>query len=194
MLRFGDYEFKIAETVEELDQVHGLNYRTFVQEIHQHEDSGSGVLVDKFHRKNSYIIGLRDNRLIGMISFHDQPPFSVADRLADASILASPGMKPIEVRLLAVDPEERNSVATIALVWCLYQHVVQRGYTHLLISGVAEQENLYTHIGFVPMGPPVGTGRACYIPMWGTLERIGESMGRIRHLWAKRLERQASAR
>lgn len=193
MLRVGPYEFKLAETPEELEQVHRLNYQTFVQEIHQHPDSGSGVLVDKFHRKNSYLIGLREGRLIAMLSYHDQPPFSVVDRMPDPAVLAEQGVRPLEVRLLAIEPGERQSTVVGALMWCLLQNAKANGHTHFVISGVVEQKDFYTHMGFETLGPPVGQGRACYIPMWATLDRVGESLERTLMLWARRMERQGKS-
>src|SRR5947208_15947168 len=67
MLRLGRYRFKLAETAAEFEQVHRLNYRTFVREIPQHADSGDGSLVDKFHDKNTYILALRDDQIVGMM-------------------------------------------------------------------------------------------------------------------------------
>src|SRR5262249_21393962 len=77
------YFLKRALTTEKNKQTHRLNYRTFVTEIPQHHDTGDGRLVDKFHAKNIYFIAMRRDRVVGMISLHDQPPFSVADRLPD---------------------------------------------------------------------------------------------------------------
>src|SRR5438552_4152975 len=68
MFRVGRYTFKRAETAAEVEQVHALNYRTFVQEIPQHPDPGDGRLVDKFHPKNGYFVALRTGRVVGMIS------------------------------------------------------------------------------------------------------------------------------
>src|SRR5260221_6963241 len=99
--QLGRYHFKRAETLAEMEQVHRLNYRTFVKEIHQHPDNGEGRLVDKFHEWNTYFLALLDDRLIGMLSVHDRPPFSIESRLADRSVIQQPGMRPLEVRLLA---------------------------------------------------------------------------------------------
>ena len=117
MLQVGDYVFKRAETGEEFEQIHRLNYRTFVSEIPQHQDPGNGLLVDKFHDKNAYFIALQDDQVVGMVSVHDQPPFSVADRLSDPAILQRPDVRPLEVRLLAVEPSRRNSTVFFGLVW-----------------------------------------------------------------------------
>ena len=81
MLQVGRYVFKCADTDAEFEQIHRLNYQTFVTEIPQHADTGAGLLVDKFHNKNAYFVVLKDNRVVGMVSGHDQAPFSVAERL-----------------------------------------------------------------------------------------------------------------
>src|ERR1044071_5251678 len=43
--RIGPYTFKAADTEDEIEQVHRLNYATFVREIPQHADPGDGRLV-----------------------------------------------------------------------------------------------------------------------------------------------------
>ena len=183
------YRFKRAETSHELDQVHRLNYRTFVAEIPQHSDSGNGLLVDKFHSKNCYFIALEQNNVIGMVSVHDQAPFSVADRLSDPSILQLPGCKPLEVRLLAVEPEKRNTTVVLGLMICLYEYVIKQGYTHMYISGFADRLPLYQQIGFEPLGPAVRCGEAHFVPMVVTPATITEKKQRTLQLWARHIQK-----
>src|SRR5207248_1582164 len=77
-------------------------------------------------------------RLVGMLCAHDRPPFSVAGRMPDPERLADPGVRPLEVRLLAVEPEERHTGVFAGLIWSLYQFA-RRGHSHLVISGVENQ-------------------------------------------------------
>src|SRR5580704_6463006 len=165
MLQVGRYVFKCADAKHEFEQIHRLNYQTFVGEIPQHADNGAGALVDKFHGKSAYFIVLKDNRIVGMLSAHDQPPFSVAERLDDPGILTRPGTRPLEVRLLAVEPEERRSSVFFGLIYTLYRHAVRNGHTHLFISGVEERLDLYERLGFNSLGPAVQSGQASFIPM-----------------------------
>jgi aspartate aminotransferase-like enzyme len=183
MLKVGQYVFKRAETRQEFEQVHRLNYRTFVDEIPQHPDTGNGILVDKFHSKNAYLIVLRDSRVVGMVSAHDQPPFSVAERLSDPEILTRPGTRPLEVRLLAIEPGERNSTMFFGLIWSLYEYACTNGYTHLFISGIAERLGLYERLGFVPLGPAVPCGQAAFIPMVLTIGKLPAKTERVKRLW-----------
>lgn len=189
MHRVGPYSFQFAETASDLAQVHRLNYRTFVREIPQHQDTGGDVLVDKFHKKNTYLIAKKGNDVVGMLSAHSEAPFSVESRLPDLSVLTREGMKPVEIRLLAVEPGERQSPVVGGLVYALYQFAMARGFTHFVISGVAEQEDFYRHIGFDPLGPAVGTGRARFIPMIASMSDVDRAMGRSMKLWEKRLAR-----
>ncbi len=190
MLTVGAYRFKPAESPAELEQVHRLNYLTFVREIPQHDDPGTGQLVDSYHEKNQYLICLKDGELVGMVSWNDRPPFSVEKRLPDRQVLATDGVKPVEIRLLAVVPEERSSPVMAGLVWSLYQASAAHGWTHFVISGVVEQLDLYRHLGFEELGPPVGTGRASFVPMWLPVEKLERTMRRPMELWQKRLDRQ----
>ena len=189
MLRVGSYVFKRAETRQEFEQIHQLNFRTFVHEIPQHSDPGTGRLVDKFHEKSAYFIVVREGRVIGMVSSHDQPPFSVADRLADREILERPGMRPLEVRLLALEPDARNSTVFFGLVWSLYEHARSEGYTHLYISGLQEREMLYKRLGFEVLGSPVSSGKASFIPMVLTIGQLPERAQRVKHLWESHMQR-----
>ena len=74
MLQLGKYHFKRAETADEIEQIHRLNYRTFVEEIPQHTAQEPGRLVDKFHAKNTYFVAVSEGSVVGMVCFHDQPP------------------------------------------------------------------------------------------------------------------------
>ncbi len=183
----GRYLFKKAETVEELEQVHQLNYRTFVREIPQHSDPGSGRLIDKFHDKNHYFIALAGDQVIGMVSVHDRPPFSISERLSDPGLISQPGMKPLEVRLLAIDPSARWGKTFAGLLWLVQAHARAGGCTHLLISGVTERERLYARMGFSRLGPPVASGAARFVPMIADLEKFPRNIQRDIERWEKHL-------
>ena len=60
--------FKVATEQEELDRIHELNYRTFVEEIPQHAPNQERMLVDKFHSENTYVICKRGDELLGMVA------------------------------------------------------------------------------------------------------------------------------
>lgn len=194
MLRVGCYTFKRAETRQEFEQIHQLNFRTFVHEIPQHSDPGTGRLVDKFHDKSAYFIVVREGRVVGMVSSHDQPPFSVADRLPDREILERPGMRPLEIRLLALEPDTRNGTVFFGLMWSLYEHARANGYTHLFISGVQERAMLYKRLGFEAIGDPVISGQASFIPMVLTIGQLPERALRVKHLWESHMRRIAPSR
>lgn len=192
MLRVGEYVFKRAETDDEFELIHRLNYQTFVSEIPQHHDPGNGRLVDKFHAKNAYFVALHRGRLVGMISAHDQPPFSIADRLSDPTVLTRPKTRPLEVRLLAVEPGCRNSTAFYGLVYLIYEHAQGNGYTHVYISGVEDRLPLYRQLGFEPLGPAVRCGAAAFVPMVVTTGQLARKHERSIRLWHNRLERAVS--
>ena len=191
MRQLGPYHFKVAETPEEFEQIHRLNYETFVREIPQHEDHGEGQLVDKFHEKNTYLICVKEGKLVGMMCFHDTPPFSAADRMPNPELLSQPGMRPLEVRLMTVIPEERNSPTLSGLVWVLNEHAIQHGHTHFLISSIDSQRELHHHLGFEQLGPDVGPPNARYAPMIATLAQVDAAMGRSIRLLERRMNRSA---
>jgi len=164
-VRLGRYVFKPAGTRDELEQLHRLNHATFVREVPQHAARDDGRLVDKFHDRNLYFVALEGPRVVGMLALHDQPPFSIADKLADASVLQRLGARPLEVRLLAIEPGHRHGAVFAGLGLCVLRHAQRGGYSHLLISGVFKRLRMYERIGFRAIGPAAGSGDARFVPM-----------------------------
>jgi N-acyl amino acid synthase FeeM len=191
--RLGRFQFKRADTPEEMEQVHRLNYRTFVKEIQQHADTGEGRLVDKFHEWNTYFLAILDDRVIGMLSVHDRAPFSVESRLPDPAIIRQPGMRPLEVRLLAIEHDERHGPVLVGLTYVMNYFARENGYTHYLISAVVEQIPLYKHLGFREIGPARGKPGAMFAPMMAPLEQVDANMQRTMVLWEKRAAREVAA-
>jgi aspartate aminotransferase-like enzyme/N-acyl-L-homoserine lactone synthetase len=187
MFKVGHYTFKRAETPQEFEQIHRLNYRTFVSEIPQHVDPGNGHLVDKYHHKNAYFIVVEDGRVIGMVSSHDSPPYSVAERLANPELLNRPGNRPLEVRLLAIEPDKRNTTIFFGLLWCLYKYAQTCGYTHIFISGLRERVRLYRRLGFEALGPAKLGGSAWFVPMVLTVGQLPQRVEHIKRLWESHL-------
>jgi hypothetical protein len=174
------YRFKKAETADELEQVHRLNHSVFASELGQYEERRGGVLVDKFHDKNTYLIALVDDRVIGMISIHGEPPYSVESRLPHPDALAPFG-RCAEVRQLAVEPGHRSGMVITGLFILMFQEA--HAYDAIVISGIVEQAPMYHKFGFEDLGPPVASGDASYIPMAVTKANLQKSGER----WRSRL-------
>jgi aspartate aminotransferase-like enzyme len=165
--------FKVASEDWEIEQIHRLNYRTFVEEIPQHKASPSQRLVDKFHAENTYLICLEEIKLVGMLAVRGNRPFSLDQKLEGLDSFLPGGRTICEIRLLAIEKKFRGSrggqvlAGILALLW---QHGVEKGYDLAIISGTTRQQKLYQHLGFVPFGPLVGSGDAQFQPMYVTLE------------------------
>jgi predicted N-acetyltransferase YhbS len=187
MLQLGKYHFKRAETADEIEQIHRLNYRTFVEEIPQHTAQEPGRLVDKFHAKNTYFVAMTEGSVVGMVCFHDQPPYSVASRLVDPTILEHPPLRRMEVRLLAVEPAHRGGPIMIALLWLALEHA-RRHYDEVYISGVAERVPMYERLGFRALGPAVPDGTAAFVPMRVSFP-LDEAVAKLASLWVSRMNR-----
>ncbi len=165
--------FKSANEDWEFEQIHRLNYKTFVEEIPQHHPSATRRLVDKFHAENTYLIGLQNQKLVGMLAVRGNRPFSLDQKLPDLDVHLPRGRTICEIRLLALEKKFRGArggqilQGILALLW---QHGVEKGYDLAIISGTTRQFRLYQHLGFVPFGPVVGSGDAQFQPMYVTLE------------------------
>jgi aspartate aminotransferase-like enzyme/GNAT superfamily N-acetyltransferase len=174
--------FKIATTPDEFEQIHRLNYQTFAEEIPQHPHNVSGRLVDKFHDENTYIIGLRDGRVIAMIAVRRRRPFSLDSKLPNLDELIPGGRKPVELRLLAVMPAHRSGPVPVQLLHFAARYCLDLGDDSAVISGAVRRMPLYRALGFQPFGPQVGTPEAPYQPMLLTLEAYARASGLRRAL------------
>ena len=162
--------FKTASEDWEFEAIHRLNYKTFVEEIPQHEKSPTHRLVDKFHAQNTYLICLSGRTLAGMLAVRGDRPFSLDQKLENLDSYLPPGRKICEIRLLAVDRKFRGAQVLQGILALLWQHGIERGYDLAIISGTTRQFRLYQHLGFVPFGPAVGSADAQFQPMYVTLE------------------------
>jgi hypothetical protein len=156
------YRFKQAETEAEFEQIFRLNHSVFAAELGQYTAESSERLVDKFHDKNQYVIALEADRVVAMIAIHTQPPYSVAEKLADPRVLDALGSL-AEIRLLAIDPAHRHGTLLRRLFVAVYER--SRGHDAIVISGRVEEQAIYRSLGFRPLGPPVSSGAAEFIPM-----------------------------
>jgi aspartate aminotransferase-like enzyme len=162
--------FKFASEDWEFEQIHRLNYKTFVEEIPQHQRSPTERLVDKFHAENTYLICLSGKKLAGMLAARGNRPFSLDQKLENLDSYLPAGRTICEIRLLAVEKKFRGAQVLQGILALLWQHGIERGYDLAIISGTNRQFRLYQHLGFVPFGPTVGAGDAQFQPMYVTLE------------------------
>ncbi len=110
---------KRATEAGEFFQIHQLNYKTFVEEIPQHQQNTEKILVDKFHNKNQYIVAKRNDKLIGMVCYNLQRPFSLDEKISNLNNYLPEFTNLAEIRLLSVIPEERNT----KVVYRLFKYV-----------------------------------------------------------------------
>lgn len=162
--------FKFATEDWEHELIHRLNYKTFVEEIPQHQASPAQRLVDKFHAENTYLICLSGRKLAGMLAVRGNRPFSLDQKLANLDSYLPAGRKTCEIRLLAVEKKFRGAQVLQGILALLWQHGIEKGYDLAIISGTTRQFKLYQHLGFVPFGPMVGSDEAQFQPMYVTLE------------------------
>lgn len=161
--------YKIATQPSEFEQIKQLNYRTFVEEIPQHEENESRSLTDKFHEENTYVICLKDEKVIGMICVRSNRPFSLDGKIGQIERhLPVKVEKPCEVRLLAVDPKYRNGRAFLGIAQALIRFCLKLGYDAALISGTTREQKLYGQMGFQPFAYLTGSEEAAFQPMYLT--------------------------
>ncbi|MDZ8118053.1 GNAT family N-acetyltransferase [Pontiella agarivorans] len=164
--------YKVAREDWEIEAVDALNYKTFVEEIPQHEANPERKLRDRFHEENTYIICVHEDQrvLAGMIAFRNKRPFSLDKKLENLDSYLPPDRSLCEIRLLAVEEEFRYTRISQGLIATLVQHAIDCGHDLAVISGTVRQIKLYKFLGFISFGPLVGIEKAQYQPMYLTLE------------------------
>jgi len=178
------YTVRIATEADEFEQIHALNYRTFVEEVPQHHPNPERRLVDRFHDENTYIVCKVDEVVVGMISVRDRRPFSVDEKIGPfedhlAPDVASPA-RPCEIRLLAIEPGHRGGRVIFGLLSHLLRLGLERGYDFALMSGRPANMALYSALGFRPFGPLTGSADAPFQPMYATAQLFAMAQGRGR--------------
>lgn len=171
--------FKVADRPCELEQVHALNYRAFVEEIPQHPPNEERRRVDFFHDENTYLVALDGDRLVGMLCARDRRPFSLDRKLDDLDAWLPPHRRPVELRLLVIEPAYRHKHVLVGLFRLGTMRRAAAGWDLAVISATTRQARLYAHIGFEPFGPLVGTPTALFQPMFLRLERFRVTVRRL---------------
>ncbi|WP_068777539.1 aminotransferase class V-fold PLP-dependent enzyme [Paenibacillus sp. FJAT-26967] len=161
--------YKIASTNSEIEQIHRLNYQTFVDEIPQHEPNAECLRVDRFHDENTYLIGKKGEKLVAMLAIRGQRPFSLDEKLGNVdAYLPFKSKNMVEIRLLAVDKQYRNGSAFYGLAQFLKGYLWDSDVDMAVMSGTTRELKLYRRLGFVPFAHTVGTKEAAFQPMYMT--------------------------
>ena len=178
-----NYTFKVASEDWEFEQIHRLNYRTFVEEIPQHQSNTGNRLVDKFHEENTYVICLQDNQLVGMSAIRGTRPFSLDKKLKNLDSYLPEAHSPCEIRLLAIDEHHRGGQILRGLMELLIHYYDYHKHDLVIISAAMSQLRLYQHMGFIAFGPLVGTQEALFQPMYLNPENVEKLKDRIKMTW-----------
>ncbi|PEP30309.1 aminotransferase class V-fold PLP-dependent enzyme [Bacillus wiedmannii] len=161
--------YKVADQAWELESIHKLNYKTFVEEIPQHEETKERVRIDRFHEENTYLICLHDDKLVGMVTLRGKRPFSLDNKIPNLDYyLQEHGENVYEIRLLSVEREYRNGRALLGLIRFLHRYLLLNGYELALISATTRELPLYEQMGFKSFHTLVGTEAAAFQPMYVT--------------------------
>jgi GNAT superfamily N-acetyltransferase len=164
--------FKRAEIDAEFRQMFALNHRVFAEELRQDGIQPSRLLHDRLFHQCRYFIAIRHDVVIGMISAHAGPEFSMSQILPHWEVLGT-FRRPFELRRLAIVPEERNRTILAGLFWQAYDYALSSGGSHLLIAPLVQLVPMYRKYGFTPLGPAQSKGEAWLMPMVLDIENPG---------------------
>lgn len=165
-------QFRMASESWEFEQIHKLNYDTFVEEIPQHQVNSRGMLKDKFHEQNSYAICVDGREVVGMLALRSDRPFSLDQKIGPIEPHLPLSSSVCELRLLAVKKSRRYGRVFRGILEVSAGYCAEHKHDLVVASGTTRQLALYKHIGLVPFGPRVGVPGALYQPMYGTVRDL----------------------
>jgi len=87
------------------------------------------------------------------------------------------GRAPIEVRLLAVEPEFRKTIVFTQLFEHVVRHCLAEGYDIAIISGTTARQSCIVTLALF-LRPSGGNGPGLYQPMYLTIEAFGQTLER----------------
>lgn len=128
-MAFPSLTYKIAQTEKEYEQIYQLNYKTFVEEIPQHQENQQHQLIDRFDDENIYVIAKQEEEVIAMICVRDKRPFSLDEKLSDLDEQLGLYGELCEIRLLSIKQEYRKGLVFFRLVSELVSYCLKQGYT-----------------------------------------------------------------
>lgn len=160
------FEYKIADTDNEFEQIFRLNYETFVEEIPQHPTNTEKKLVDAFHEYNTYVICKYGREVIGMVSYSTTRPFSLDKKVPHLDTYLPQHKKICEIRLLSIKYAYRHTRVCARFFSFLVNILYSKDIDMLIISGTTRQLELYKGMGFVEFYQAIGTAEARYQPMY----------------------------
>lgn len=177
------YYYRLAMLPQDEERIHQLNYKTFVEEIPQHAPNEDGMMVDRFHAENTYVLCMKEQELVGMIALRSVRPFSLDEKIGPIEEhLANPPNYPVEIRLLAIDPAHRTGRAFFGMMQALVNWCLKAGFDAAVISGTVRELKLYRKMGYVQFAEPVGTEEAKYVPMIMTMDTYEQGAARRMNL------------
>jgi len=179
------YTFKIATSEDEYSQIYKLNYETFVEEIPQHAKNDEGILIDKFDSENTYYICLKGKEVVGMVASRSKRPFSLDLKLDNIDAYFPPGSHICELRLLAVKPKDRIGRVFTGLLQNFGEN--SANFDYAIISARNSQMKLYRRLGFEPFGPPVGSDKAPFQPMFLDRKNFSRHWSAVRAAFRDRI-------
>jgi len=118
----------------EFDKIYKLNHEIFAEEIPQHEKKADGKLIDAFHEKNTYIVAVDGEELVGMVCYNPIRPFSLDKKMEDLDSYLPPHHKLVEIRLFAVKKDRRKQGVALAMLRLLIPSLIADGYDLGVIS------------------------------------------------------------
>ena len=164
--------YRIARTEQDFEQIFRLNHATFAVELPQHAPQPDGRLIDRFHSRNTYVIGCDGlDEVVAMIAFRSDRPFSLDQKVHDLDRYLLPARSPCELRLLAIKSGWRMPGVLQGLLRFCIRELISRDFDLALISGTVRQRRLYARLGFLPFGPQVGIEPVVFQPMQLPLAR-----------------------
>ncbi|OHE88729.1 MAG: hypothetical protein A3G75_00475, partial [Verrucomicrobia bacterium RIFCSPLOWO2_12_FULL_64_8] len=126
-----------------------------------------------------YVLALDGETVIGSMAIRMRRPFSLDEKIPNLDAHLPANRNFCEVRLLNIAREHRSGRVLPGMLSVLTDYAIGEKIDGALISATTRQLQLYSHLGFVPFGPLVGTADAPFQPMYLTLEVFRERLRKM---------------
>lgn len=146
-----------AGTPADWDAALRLAHRVFAEELGLKPRQPDGRLADPYVGRSRGLVAWSGGRAVGLITVSIERPFSIDAKLPDLDSWLMPARRPVEVRLLAVEPTRRRGGLMARLSREAFAVGCRIGGDVFVCSAMLDRMALYERLGWAPFGPLLGT-------------------------------------
>jgi hypothetical protein len=174
---------KIADRMEEFEQIHRFNHEIFSSEVQQYAAGKKPPFTDIYRFKTRYAIALRNGIICALVAFSETRPFSIDYRIQQLDKYLPAFDHALEIRLISAKPGKRGDALIRKMVSKVAEwHLMQDKENKCILAlGNKRQVKIFEELGFVSFYKLIRNDDIWYQPMYlDTHKFTGISPGKLR--------------